>query len=336
MKKIILYTLLLIFFSCTKTTNDNSEIISSREQITQVDSLGTGWKKILINENDKMSDICFFKKTGFAVGGERILKSLDGGNNWDLTFQTEYSVFNVSMGNPENVIAISILGGIYYSNDGGVSFEHIFLNDPDLNEIFFLNDTIAYAVGLNLWKTNDAGKHWQKITELTTTTKVRTYRTVYFINESLGWVISPNKESSTIDLFKTEDGGFNWNKFDSDGNKFDVSSLYFTDEKNGFINAVPNIYRTTDGGNNWELIRSGSLAGLGDVRFGDVHFLSKDIGYISDCKNIYKTINGGSSFTKEVELDSTNANADIYEIFFVDESHGWACGGKGYILKYEK
>lgn len=332
MKKLTLYILLLIFLSCEKGAVDDGP----KEQNIHTDSLGIGWKKVLIGDTDAMSDIHFYDNVGFAVGGKKILKSIDGGDNWELAFQTERSVFNLSMGNANNIIAISLSGMMYCSDNGGLSFKDITLNDRELNEIFFIDDTTAFAIGLSLWKTKDVGKHWEKITEFTDQTGIRTYRTVHFINESVGWVISPDKGDSTIKVFKTVDGGKSWNMKDSKEDKFKVSSLYFIDEKNGFINAVPNTYRTNDGGDTWELIREGSLSGLGDLRFGDVHFLSKNAGYISDCKSIYKTINGGASFTREVRLDTDNADADIFEIFFTDETRGWACGCKGYILKYEK
>lgn len=129
-------------------------------------------------------------------------------------------------------------------------------------------------------------------------------------------------------LFKTANGGINWQEVAIPDIKGNLSSLFFYDADNGYISNYGNIVKTTDGGNSWNIVFTGFL-------YGDEYFITKNMGYFNSVKEIYKTLDGGATWTKEVQLGK-NKNEGIIEMHFTDANHGWACGATGFILKYEK
>lgn len=314
--------LLFIFLSCKKNHSETT-------LIPDQDTLGAGWSKVSIGIEEVIVDIHFSGNVGYGISATKILKSIDAGNSWHIVFENSQHAYNISSGSANNIITLGRSKVIYFSNNGGSTFDSVFVEDNQLNEIFFASEDIAFAIGSHFWKTTDAGKSWQKLYSFPEENALRIYRTVHFINEFKGWAIASTKQAK-VGLFKTEDGGTNWQIIDSGYSKYGFNSIFLVDENYGYTSNTTQTIKTIDGGNTWAKIRDNTAS------FADTHFLSKDIGYISNNKKIYKTVDGGLSFTTEVALGMNNNDASIIEIYFTDINHGWACGYKGHILKYQK
>lgn len=323
LKDLITYTFCLLFlFSCKKSNTENIPVVNQ-------DSLGHGWSKVFIGEGNTMVDIQFSDNTGFSVGGNKIFKSIDGGDTWVVVRSTSSPVTNLSMWGEDNIIVAGGSNQIYSSLDGGSSFQQISLDDNALNEVAFVGDKTAYAIGNHLWKTSDGGVNWQKLysfPEIST----QIYRSIHFINENRGWAIASNA-SSEAGLYKTEDGGINWTVLDSGYAKYGIATMSILYDNVAFLNNLREFSQSGDGGKTWNKIITNTISA-----FNDTHFLNPDYGYISDSKHIYKIIDMGSSISTEVSLSPNNNNANIVEIYFTNIYRGWACGYKGYILKYER
>jgi len=102
-----------------------------------------------------------------------------------------------------------------------------------------------------------------------------------------------------------------------------IQKVFFIDELDGWMAPFnPTLLRTTDGGDNWEIIYT-------DIIFNDIFFIDPLEGWaIGDSTvegtlySIYHTTDGGETW--EIQLADTTVRYDIY---FVDRLHGWACGG---------
>ncbi|MEI7660866.1 MAG: YCF48-related protein [Bacteroidota bacterium] len=79
------------------------------------------------------------------------------------------------------------------------------------------------------------------------------------------------------------------------------------------------ILKTTDGGNNWTRMESGTLEGLNSL-----FFLDSSVGYaISDGgSGLYKTTDGGSTWNLDFTFDTFN----MYGVWFTSPMHGIAVG----------
>ncbi len=152
--------------------------------------------------------------------------------------------------------------------------------------------------------------------------------------------------------------GTQWIKIST--NNFYFKDLYFTTADTGY--AVTNgVYKTTDGGNSWQLISQPIAHILQSVYFTDkyavgndgivfkttdgnnwtfnwiygtqlksVFFINTDTGFVvGDAGKIYKTVNGGGNWA----LQSSGTTQNLKSIFFTTTDIGYAVGENGTYLK---
>lgn len=112
-------------------------------------------------------------------------------------------------------------------------------------------------------------------------------KSVYFVNEQIGYVIS------NANLFKTTDGGNTWNQ-PCAGFTYIINKVYFIDENIGIIvGHEGKIYRTTDGGGTW----SNAITGTNSYNFYDVDFSNSTTGYAVGTEgSIFLTTDGGQNW----------------------------------------
>jgi photosystem II stability/assembly factor-like uncharacterized protein len=289
-----------------------------------IDTLGSGWEKITLNDSSYLADIFFVNKTGFAIGAG-IHKSSDGGKTWsELTIPSGVnSLFNMGMGNEMNAIFVSSEDPLVSTRDGGVSFTVSTLPD-NFADVFFVDSTTAYAAGTNIWKTTDAGTNWVNLYSFASGGYSSS---LYFLNAQMGWV------SRNDGLYKTVNAGVDWSLIST---QFYNNSqvMFFLNSDTGYISGGSSgglqgqyLHRTMDGGVSW----TNTFTADGG-NYLDVHFVSDRIGYVTDNSHIYKTEDGGNTWTSEVHL----ASNILIELHFTDADHGWACGTGGTILKYSR
>ncbi|MFZ4740153.1 MAG: YCF48-related protein [Bacteroidales bacterium] len=103
-------------------------------------------------------------------------------------------------------------------------------------------------------------------------------------------------------------------------------SVYFTDVNTGY--AVGNsgkIVKTTNAGNAWTALTSGTAQVLWSVYFTDA-----STGYaVGNSGTIIKTTNAGSTWTAL----TSGVNISLYSIYFTDANTGYAVGNSGTIIK---
>ena len=145
---------------------------------------------------------------------------------------------------------------------------------PALVDFHFLNELDGWGVtGTQIVRTNDGGLTWYDLTP--PDVSETGYSVQHFaLDANHFWAQIPdfNNYPNSGVLYRTEDGGFNWTKFET---PFSGGDLNFLDPENGWMladlgvgagsNAVA-VYRTSDGGANWALAFSNdpNQAGSGD------------------------------------------------------------------------
>src|SRR3989442_1375272 len=71
-----------------------------------------------------------------------------------------------------------------------------------------------------------------------------------------------------------------------------------------------------------------------DLNLHSVFFVTPDVGYVSgDHGTILKTTDGGKTWTVELGGDPQSREAHIYDLRFIDETHGWAIQMRGELLR---
>ena len=317
-KKLLILSIpfLLLFTSCTKDKNQSPASPSAN------DTLSTGWNKIPINDSSDFLDVFFINNTGFTVG-PNIYKSSDGGDSWTPLTAVSGSVssgfLSIGMGNEKNAIFVSTYHQLIATHNGGESFITNIIPDPSLSDVFFIDSSIAYAVGKSVWKTIDAGDNWIKVYDFAPTTG---WNSLSFINEQTGWI------SKQEGVYKTINGGIGWQRVNTDTINLDQGgAIFFLNSDTGYISNNTSIEKTVNAGASWNKVFTCTTS-----NYHDIHFVSSNIGYITDGPRIFKTSDGGNNWTKVVALASNS----LVELHFTDANHGWACGAKGAILKFNQ
>jgi photosystem II stability/assembly factor-like uncharacterized protein len=103
---------------------------------------------------------------------------------------------------------------------------------------------------------------------------------------------------------------------------FNINSIYFSDSLNGWIGGnQDNLYKTTDGGNNWV---QQTLPTTGTVF--NIHFINKDTGWLAQSDRIYHTKDGGANWSEQNSTlnDGGPAFWLITKIMFTNNSVGYA------------
>lgn len=168
----------------------------------------------------------------------------------------------------------------------------------------------------DLYRTNDAGKGWEKVE----VDQQHAVKRVYFRNELKGWIVG---EAGTI--YSTNDRGQTWHKQNAK-TKHDLIQIQFADALSGWVIGVSSegkakerVFLTTrDGGETWRLIPSPESPTIRAFSF-----VNDFLGWAIDREdNIVRTIDGGQTWDL-CRLGGQDAWEDIY---FINESEGWVAG----------
>jgi len=196
---------------------------------------------------------------------------------------------------------------------------------PQGNKIldsYFLDNFNGWAVGLYgaCIKTKDGGETWQHIQM----PMHSNFGSVNFLNSSIGYVGDWDGN-----LLKTVDGGDNWNvqHIDNYANIY----VFFIDQNYGWLlssgppTATYKIYRTSNGGTNWQSYPINTTHILNDLFFIDT---SKGF-VVGGFGEILMTTDSGISWT---HINSPSAEF-LYKIKFKNSLEGFICGHSGTLLK---
>lgn len=206
-------------------------------------------------------------------------------------------------------------GAFLKTTDAGNTWNYSF-GSYCISSVFFVNDNIGYISGVWLNKTTDGGITWFAPGP----TSGLNSSFVYFINDSVGFI---NGTGNTIR--KTINGGISWYHSSNFNPPSYIYSVYFTSEQVGFAVGSSLLLKTTDGGDNWNVI---------DTNYSllSVQFPSSNIGYaVGFNGTIVKTTDTGNNWFPQTSGVSNSVS--LNSIFCLNDTICYAVGDSGTILK---
>jgi len=250
--------------------------------------------------------------------------------NWEVQISgiTE-DIWTVDFTSLTNGWAAADYGILLHTTNGGNNWQNIQVGGylDDFRDITFIDENTGYVGGDNsaMYKTTDGGQTWSQLNVPTTSV----VRAMYFLNESLGWVVTLEDHL----ILKTTDGGESWTQQNSglSGNLHHFG-VQFTDENNGYVigfilgSQFQNyILKTTNGGQTWD-----ANFDYQNYDFSTIYFANQNVGWIAGFEGfLAKTTDAGDTW----QIQNSSTSESITDLFFTDENAGWYTGFNGAIYQ---
>ena len=267
-------------------------------------------------------------------------------------------------------------GLVLHTEDGGRTWARQNIGtDENVDDIYFRDREDGYLLAVNqIFTTEDGGQTWRMSARFLAETFGGAQPELYsvrFTGKKRGWIVgSLSRGDTVVDslVLHTTDGGASWQR-----QRVPVADelihLDFDGDKRGWIvGSRGRVLHTADGGETWQLQNAGTTATLYHVDFQggergwavgergtilrtedggatwrvtgapvrstllSVTFVNKDEGWIAGRGGvILRTDDGGQTWMRQ----ETNTRQNLYALFF-DKKTGWAVGGDGLVLRYER
>ncbi|MBN1634034.1 MAG: hypothetical protein JW917_07715, partial [Ignavibacteria bacterium] len=183
-----------------------------------------------------------------------ILKTTNGGFNWNITYSTGRPAFELCIIDSIAVYVTSTssneYGRILRSYNRGLSWDSLpVANSWTVNGISFVNRDTGWIGGTSggsprIWRTTNGGLNW------TVQSNETGFGKIFFLKnkvngEYIGW-----SQFEDVATYKTTNSGLNWFQVGNVGN---VTKLQFVDQYTGYAANYNNMRITTNGGLNWNI-----------------------------------------------------------------------------------
>ena len=298
-----------------------------------------GWAGARQGQTGKDLNAVYFvdSKRGWVAGdGGVVLRTKDGGHSWSpQRFGTTDSVNDIYFRDKEDGY---LLAGnqIFITEDGGETWRLSLKSlpvefggaEPEFYSVRFTGKKRGWVVGSLsrgenvidslVLKTTDGGATWQRQRVPVPDELIH----LDFDGDKRGWIVGNRGR-----ILHTSDGGETW-ALQKSGT---AAALYHVDFRSGelgwAVGERGTILRTEDGGETWKAVRSPTK-----VTLLGVQFVSDDEGWIVGRGGvILRTEDGGQTWKSQ----DSNTRQNLYALFF-DKKVGWAVGGDGLVLRYER
>ena len=197
--------------------------------IVRSDDSGQHWTELVQSRMHASEPSLSFlnRKVGWISGmGDAypwVLRTNDAGSHWarisnhyiqNMRFINQKIGVGVEFDGTKQLFAKTTDGGHTWTTSSlpGVKF---------IGKVFFISPEIGWAAGttdvsddLNdriavVLRTTDGGRHWASF-QLPSQQAVADIRDLYFLNESMGWIITWHDNNNGTHLYRTRDGGESW------------------------------------------------------------------------------------------------------------------------------
>jgi len=269
----------------------------------------------------------------YSVG---VWKSIDGGTTWNATGAISADSMNEIYIDPNNTdtILVATNGGVYKSINGGTTWRRK-LSGNILDLKMKPNDpTTWYAVSSNtFYKSTNSGETFNTVTISTLSSSTRLTIDVTPANADYVYMVSAGSGSAFNGVYKSINSGTSFTKttetddiFGTTQAWYDLSLTVSSSDANIVYVGVLDIWKSTNGGNNFVKINEWFNPNQDSYTHADIHFLRFIDGkfFAGTDGGIYVSTNEGVKFT---DLTKTLGISQFYKISVSTQSSNNIVGG---------
>lgn len=327
LQNIKLRTIIVITLVLSVATLPFSVQADNGTETTTWFSLSQGYSDAVFN------DIAFLNAThGWVVGqwtegmsgNGVVLHTVDGGETWTTQIQSgrEQVYRQIDILHSESVW-ITSWGGLLHTSDDGQSWDEysVVTGNTLMSTVEFLNDTHGWTATMNtLYNTSDGGETWSTVSGWTFDDSLRD---IQFVSTTEVWGIG------FFGIYHSEDCAETWTEVHGSGGW----SLSMQDDGGGWAVADSNLMHSSDG-ITWDDLTvpgPGPLFRSRPPYLGDILFMDDEGWIVGEESPVMHTVDNGVNWCKQSVPDSINRR--LLAVDFLNQTHGWAVGGGGAIIK---
>ncbi|EZH75895.1 hypothetical protein ATO12_03635 [Aquimarina atlantica] len=294
----------------------NNSLINS----TSLNLIGTFPLKFNFNHDDVKSVKIVNDKTAFVAAGSKLYKTIDGGYDWELIKDFGYYIGSSMFFINESLGWVEIYDDwnsiLYYTNDGGITFNKIFENNfayKSIIQIYFSSPTNGYLLTTKgeIYQTDD-NLNFDLIYDFPNSNEGSGYTEFFNLSVFNNTLVASGESGPNGNepiLIKKTGSIFNYSTFDKVINNVQLindSKAYQIRKTSGFEDRL---FFTNDISSNWEE--------TSNKRIHDFFFTSKDkgIGVSSNINYgnhiIFETYDGGKNWINKFDFKDFEYTLDI-------------------------
>ncbi len=298
------------------------------------------WERISSPTTDVLRKIFFVDaNNGWASGlTGTIIHTSDGGISWVLQNSTvttpivDVFFINNNLGWALTFPEVPPFGTtVLKTTNGGLDWfkDSTFFENEIMYTVFFFDERVGFLGGNGIKKTTNGGLTWVNTHIDSGTVSTLPINRFSFYSDTLGYACGGRIDVAGV-VWRTTDGGNSWSSIGiSPDQIFDIfifdslNALSLSGDPEGFFGI--GLIKTSDAGLNWSFTEL-PLFGISFT----LDFLNPLEGWSSSGYKFLHTTDRGEIWLEEPTPDSTT----IYDLQFVDEYTGFACGQDGALLKF--
>jgi len=314
------------FYEMDFTSETNGWMLGAYGYFFHTVDGGVNWEEMPRFSNFYIYDVNFFDSdNGWVTSSQGlVMHTTDGGETWDWTTAGDgnVSILAVQPVSLNEAWCVGTSGSVFYTTDGGGSWHELSEGSGygTNNWVQFTSANQGFVVNSDseILRTQDGGNTW----ESTILENNVNLQDGWFLDDNHGWVCGENGR-----IYHTYNGGDTWVPRLAPDSDF-IFGVHFLDVSNGYAvgkegdyssGYASKIYKTSDGGQHWELM--GTFPNEWFLKVYAASATNVWVGGINGV--IYHSADRGDTWLRGPELPSF---FDVREIFFLNEMQGWLVG----------
>ena len=256
----------------------------------------------------------------------------NGGQSWQLRKDFDKATYRMSAS--DSTIVVSTYSSVFISGDRGVTWTEKKITPNAMNVTGLVNKgnfiaavdqgngiSVSRDKGYNFVNVNDNMERWVLNAH---TTYSLFWNHITFTSSQVGYA-PLNRSNYSSQLWKTTDGGCNWNPLPNFPGYSNTGLIHFLNDRTGFV-ITSGLHRTTDGGSTWTKVTLPWGAS-----FGKMGFFTANVGVALSSEEFWRTTDGGITWT---EIDHPPVGyGSTFKLFILNETAAFACSNEDIVMK---